>query len=92
VSKPDMDDLRTKAANGTAARLDSVNGIHQLQQIFTDFLQPQLHGSHTAPLILGFGQHLPFIGHTGPKDLHPAPSPSPSPNATATPSASPKKS
>ena len=92
VSKPEMNDLKKKAASGNAARLDSVNGIHQLQQIFTALLQPQLHGSRAVPFILGFGQHLPFIGHVGPKDLHPVASPSPSPKPTATPSASPKKS
>jgi hypothetical protein len=55
-------------------------------------MQPQLHGSRTAPFILGIGQHLPFIGHVGPKDLHPLPSPTATPKASPSPSASPKKS
>lgn len=90
VSKSDMETLKKNAAKTNAAHLDSVGGIHQLQQIYADFLQPQLHGSRTVPFILGIGQRLPFIGHVGPKDLHPVPSPTPTPKPTASPSASPK--
>lgn len=102
VSKSDLDALKAAAQKSNAAHLDSVAGIHQLQQIYTDFLQPQLHGSRTVPYILGFGHHLPFIGHVGPNDLKPlpatsatpCPSPSPTPKATATPkpTATPKTS
>ena len=95
VSKADLESLKS-AAQKNNARLDSVQGIHQLQQIYTDFLQPQLHGSRTAPYILGFGHHLPLIGHVGPNDLKPLPTgptttpcPSPTPKATATPKTSP---
>src|SRR5438067_1287867 len=48
VSKSDLQALKAAAAKNNAAHLDSVGGIHQLQQIYTDFLQPQLHGSRTA--------------------------------------------
>jgi uncharacterized membrane protein required for colicin V production len=97
VSRSDLDALKAAAQKNNAAHLDSVGGIHQLQQIYTDFLQPQLHGSRTAPFILGFGQHLPLIGHVGPKDLQPLPasptaSPCPSPSPTAKPTATPKAS
>ena len=92
VSKQDLDALKAAAQKNNAAHLDSVQGIHQLQQIYTDFVQPQLHGSRTVPFILGFGQHLPFIGHVGPNDLKPLPAtptarpcPSPSPTAKTTP-------
>ena len=89
VSKQDLKTLKD-AANGTAgAKLDNVAGIHQLQQIYTTFLQPQLHSSRSVPVVLGFGSHLPFIGHVSPSDLHPAPSPLPSPSPTATPKHSP---
>lgn len=84
VTKSDLDALKAQAAKNNAAHLDSVGGIHQLQQIFTDFLQPQLHGSKTVPFILSFGHRLPFVGHVGPSDLKPLPkvttSPSPSPS------------
>jgi cell division septation protein DedD len=98
VSKSDLQALKDAAAKSNAAHLDSVGGIHQLQQIYTDFLQPQLHGSRTVPFILSFGKHLPFIGRVGPGDLQPVPTPSlevcptPTPKATATPkpTASPK--
>ena len=95
VSKQDLKTLKDAAGGASGAKLDNVGGIHQLQQIYTTFLQPQLHSSRSVPIILGFGSHLPFIGHVGPTDLHPAPTPlpSPSPSPTATPkhSPSPKK-
>ena len=86
VSKSDMQALKTAAAKSNAAHLDSVAGIHQLQQIYSDFLQPQLHSSKTVPFILSIGQHLPFLGHVGPHDLKPlAASPSPTPKTSPTP-------
>jgi len=88
VSKSDLQALKTAGAKSSGAHLDSVAGIHQLQQIYTDFLQPQLHSSRTAPFILGFGQHLPFIGHVGPSDLK---SITASTTRLTTPSPTPKK-
>jgi uncharacterized membrane protein required for colicin V production len=89
VSKSDLQSLKDKAAKNKSATLDSVAGIHQLQQIYTDYLQPQLHGSRAVPFILAFGKRLPFIGRVGPEDLKPIPSPaicpSPTPKVTATP-------
>src|SRR3989442_12889445 len=96
VSKSDLAALKASAAKNNAAHLDSGGGIHQLQQIYTDFLQPQLHGSRIVPFILGFGKHLPFIGRVGPEDLKPVPTPSPvtwpSPSVQATASPTPKTS
>src|SRR5438874_560795 len=93
VSKSDLAALKTSAAKNNAAHLDSVGGIHQLQQIYTDFLQPQLHGSRIVPFILSFGKHLPFIGHVGPDDLKPVPTPTPvtcpTPTAKVTPKPTP---
>jgi hypothetical protein len=96
VSKADLKSLKDAAAKNNAAHLDSVAGIHQLEQIYTDFLQPQLHGSRVVPFILSFGSRLPFIGHVGPEDLKPVPTPSPvtcpspTPKATTTPKVTPK--
>jgi len=94
VSKQDLAALKNAAGGASGARLDNVAGIHQLQQIYTSFLQPQLHSSRSVPIILGIGSHMPFIGHVGPSDLHPVPSPlpSPSPTPTGTPKPSPKVS
>jgi uncharacterized membrane protein required for colicin V production len=94
VSKQDLAALENAAGGPSGAKLENVNGIHQLQQIYTSFLQPQLHSSRSVPIILGIGSHLPFIGHVGPSDLHPVPSPlpSPSPTPTGTPKPSPKVS
>ena len=92
VSKSDLQSLKAAAAKNNAAHLDSVGGIHQLQQIYTDFLQPQLHSSRSAPIILSFGQHLPFIGHVKPSDLHTtAASPARTSTPALSPSPSPKK-
>ena len=78
VSKDDLAALK-KAANTTqGANLNSISGIKSLKEIYTGFLEPQLHSSRSVPIILSIGQHLPLIGHVGPNDLHPAP-PSPTP-------------
>lgn len=96
VTKDDLKSLQDKAAKNNSATLDSVAGIHQLQQIYSDFFQPQLHGSRIVPFILAFGSRIPLIGHVGPNDLHPVPTPSPTtcpsptPKATATPKTTPK--
>ena len=96
VSKSDLATLKADAAKTNAAHLDSVAGIHQLQQIYSDFVQPQLHSSRTVPFILSFGHHLPLIGHVGPNDLKPLPTtpsptacPSPTPKTTPSPKTSP---
>jgi uncharacterized membrane protein required for colicin V production len=88
VSKEDLAALKKAAESSSGAHIDNIPGIKQLEQIYTGFLEPQLHGSRTVPFILGFGQHLPFIGHVGPNDLHPAPSPTPA-CPTPTPKTSP---
>jgi hypothetical protein len=93
VSKQDLASLKTAASKATGANLDNVAGIHQLQQLYIDFLQPQLHSSRSVPIILAIGDHLPVIGRVGPSDLKPlaSPSPSPSPTPKVSPSPSPKK-
>lgn len=92
VSKDDMNSLKAAAEKTNAAHLDSISGIHQLEQLYTGFLEPQLHSSRTVPFILGFGQHLPFIGHVGPHDLKVLPTPTPcvEPSPTAKTSPNPK--
>ena len=94
VSKQDMQALKTAAGGPTGARLDSVQGIHQLQQIYTGFLSPQLHGSRAVPIVLSIGSRLPVIGHVSQSDLHPAvtPAPSPSPSPTTSPKRTPTPS
>jgi uncharacterized membrane protein required for colicin V production len=93
VSKQDLKTLKDAAGGASGAHIDSVQGIHQLQQIYSGFLQPQLHGSRSAPVILAIGSHLPVIGHVGPSDLKPVPTPvpSPTPSPTSKHSPTPKK-
>ena len=88
VSKSDLQALKDSAAKGSA-NINNVGGIHQLEQLYTSFLQPQLHGSHLVPLILSFGKHLPLIGHEGPEDLKPLPASSPTACPTPTPKTTP---
>ncbi len=89
VSKDDLAALKKAASSTSGASLNSVNGIKQLKEIYTGFIEPQLHSSRSVPIVLGIGQHLPLIGHVGPTDLHPAP-PSPTPTPPC-PSPSPTK-
>jgi uncharacterized membrane protein required for colicin V production len=89
VSKSDLATLKGDASKSGGAHLDQVAGIHQLQTIYSDYIQPQLHSSRTVPFILGFGHHLPLIGHVGPNDLKGVPSPTPTVCASPTPHASP---
>jgi uncharacterized membrane protein required for colicin V production len=93
VSKQDLAALKTAASKTNGASIDQVGGIHQLQQIYVDFFQPQLHSSRAVPIILSIGAHIPFIGHVGPGDLKPIPKVSPTPVTTpkVSPSPSPKK-
>ena len=81
VSKQDLASLKAAAVKTDAAHIDSIQGIKQLDQLYTGFIEPQLHGSRSVP----------FIGHVGPSDLKPVPTPSPSPKVSPSPSASPKK-
>jgi uncharacterized membrane protein required for colicin V production len=91
VSKQDLKALKDAAGGPSGARLDSVQGIHQLQQIYTGFISPQLHGSRAVPIILSIGSHLPVIGHVGSSDLHPAVTPVPSPSPSPSPKPTPKR-
>jgi uncharacterized membrane protein required for colicin V production len=89
VSKEDLQTLKNAANTSNGASIDSVAGIHQLRQIYVDFLQPQLHGSRIVPFLLGFGSHIPVLGHVGPSDLKPIPTPSPSTSPTPSPKTTP---
>jgi hypothetical protein len=86
VSKDDLTALKAAAAKNNAAHIDAIAGIHQLEQLYTGFLQPQLHSSRTVPFILSIGDKLPIIGHVGPNDLKPVPTPTACPSASPSPS------
>jgi uncharacterized membrane protein required for colicin V production len=92
VAKQDLATLKAAAGGASGAHIDAVQGLHQLQQIYTSFIQPQLHGSKSVPIILGIGSRLPVIGHVGPNDLKPVPTPAPSPTPSPTPKHSPTPS
>lgn len=77
--------LEEQARKGGAARISETPQLNQFATIYEDFLQPQLRGSRLAPIVLGFGQRVPGIGHYGSRDL-PRPSPTtPAPGTSPTP-------
>lgn len=90
VDERDLAKLKTQAKQPTGARITTVPQLDQLQSVYEQFLEPQLASSRSAPLILRIGQHIPVIGHVGPKDL-PSAQPSPTPSASPSPKASPTK-
>ena len=89
VTKEDLQTLKDSANKSSGASVDSVAGIHQLQQIYVDFLQPQLHSSRAVPIILAIGSRIPVIGHVSPSDLKPIPTPSPSTSPSPSPKTTP---
>ncbi len=90
VDENDLKRLQAQTAKpGSAAHIESVPQLDQLQTFYEQFLQPQLASSRTAPVILRIGQKIPVLGHAGPNDLpkvaaSPLPSPSGSPKASPT--------
>ena len=85
VDKNELDALKKAAKTTSGASLDQVSQLHQLEQVYSGFLQPQLHSSRLTPFILNIGHHIPFIGKIGPNDLKALPTPSPSPHPSASP-------
>lgn len=86
VDKRELDSLKKAAGTKSGANMESVSQLHQLQQVYKDFLQPQLHQSRLAPILLKLGHRIPVIGKIGPSDLKAVPTPTPSPVATPKPS------
>jgi uncharacterized membrane protein required for colicin V production len=92
VDTHDLDKLHKESSTPSGARLADVPQLNQLDTLFLDFVQPQLHSSRAAPVILGIGSKIPIIGHTGPADLKALEAtPSPTPKVTPKPSPSPSK-
>lgn len=91
VSPEDLKQLRKEAATPSGAHLDTVSNLSQLQNFYEQFLQPQLSGSRTAPIVLAIGQKIPILGHAGPKDLPKAAPATPAAPASPSPKASPTK-
>lgn len=86
VDEKDLNKLKSQTAKpGSTAHIETVPQLDQLQTFYEQFLQPQLAGSRTAPIVLRIGQRIPVLGHSGPADL-------PKTAASPTPSASPKAS
>ena len=89
VNQGDLKKLHDQAAKpGSTAHIETVPQLDQLETFYEQFLQPQLAGSRTAPIILRIGQKIPVLGHAGPNDLPRASAarvnPSPTPSAKPT--------
>ncbi len=88
VSEQDLAKLQAQAKQPGGAQMAAVPQLDQLQSLYGQFLEPQLAGSRSAPIILGIGQRIPVLGRVGPRDLPAtgartsAPSPGPSPTPT----------
>ena len=89
VDPTELKRLKAQSAGSGGGRLDSLPQLHQLQQVYTDFVQPQLHGSKVVPVILSVGHQVPFIGKVPPPTIichpsrtHPSPSAPSTPNKT----------
>lgn len=93
IDKNEIAKLKTAAGTASGAHIDSVQQLHQLQQVYSDFLQPQLHQSRLAPIMLNLGHRIPIVGKVGPNDLKALPTPTPTakPSPAGTPHPTPTK-
>jgi hypothetical protein len=57
------------ASRPGGARLSDAGLLDQVQTFYTDVFRPQLQSSRLAPWVMRIGEHVPVIGHFGPKDL-----------------------
>jgi hypothetical protein len=85
VDSRELERLQSEAASPGGARIATVSQLDQLARSYEDFVRPQLEGSRLARVILGFGSHLPFLGHVGPADLPVAAPRGPAPQAKPSP-------
>jgi hypothetical protein len=73
--------LTTNAAKPGGAHLSEASLLSQVNTVYHDLLQPQLKSSRLAPWVMRVGQHTPFVGQYGARDLPPrSPTPSPTPS------------
>lgn len=80
----DFSVLKTNAGKPGGAHLNEASLLSQVNTVYHDILQPQVKGSRLAPWVMRVGQHTPFVGHYGSRDLPPR-SPTPSPTPTSAP-------
>jgi hypothetical protein len=61
--------LLNKAPKPGGAHITDAVQLNQVGTFYQDVFRPQLQSSRLAPWVMRIGQHIPFVGHFGPKDL-----------------------
>ena len=61
--------LLSQASRPGGGRLSNAGQLNQVQTFYADIFRPQLESSRLAPWVMRIGQHVPAVGHFGPKDL-----------------------
>ena len=69
VDGHDLQPFDARARKPGGVRVADLPGIGALQSVQRDVLQPQLAGSHLAPLVMNVGRRIPGLGPFGPRDL-----------------------
>jgi hypothetical protein len=61
--------LLSQASRPGGGRLSNAGQLNQVLTLYTDIFRTQLQTSRLAPWVMRVGQHIPGVGHFGPKDL-----------------------
>jgi hypothetical protein len=61
--------LLSQASRPGGGRLSNAGQLNQVLTLYTDIFRTQLQSSRLAPWVMRVGQHIPGVGHFGPKDL-----------------------
>jgi hypothetical protein len=61
--------LLNKASKPGGGHITDAVQLNQVVTFYQDVFRPQLQSSRLAPWVMRIGQHIPFVGHFGPKDL-----------------------
>lgn len=61
--------LLAQAAKPGGAHITDAAQLNQVVTLYQDLFLPQLERSRLAPLVMRIGDHVPFVGHFGPRDL-----------------------
>lgn len=89
VTRSDLQQVAAAAKQPGGVSISQYTSLRRIQSAYGNLLEPQLAGSHLAPVVFAIGDHVPIVGHFGPSDLprrsvpKPSPSVSPSPSPTA---------
>lgn len=69
VDSHDLQPYQAQATKTGSVQLADLPAIGQFQNIYKDFVKPQLAGSRLAPAVMSIGHRIPGLGHLTSKDL-----------------------